>query len=152
MDLIHSLFYEHAGLQRESQIQMMFLSDGFYVLFSGMAEKCAKSLCRMRVPLWPSIERVFYRKISRDYQKMFLSSFKDQERQGGEWQMGISASDKQNCIKPLVYLVVPIKSFDTRAWIWKSRLPPISDHCLIHPLCFATKLRKLKTATVSSFP
>lgn len=91
MDLIHSLFYEHTGLQRESQIQMMFLSDGFYVLFSGTAEKCVKSLCRMRIPLWPSIERVFYRKISLDYQEMFLSSCKDYQRQGGKQQMGIYA-------------------------------------------------------------
>ena len=39
MDLIHSLFYEYTGLQRESQIQMMPLSDGFYVLFTEMAKK-----------------------------------------------------------------------------------------------------------------
>lgn len=62
------------------------------------------------------------------------------------------ATDKQDCIRPLVYLLVPIKSFDKRGWIWKSRLPPLSDYCLIHPSCFATKPRKLKTATVSSFP
>lgn len=68
----------------------------------------------------------------------------------GRWVSLVS--DKQNGIKPLVYLVTPVKSFDRRAWIWKARLPPLSDYRLIHPLCFATKLRKLKTTTVSSFP
>ena len=56
MHLIHSLFYEYTGLQRESQIQMMPLSDGFYVLFTEMAKKIIKFLCIMTVPLWPNIK------------------------------------------------------------------------------------------------
>lgn len=57
MDLIHSLFYEQTGLQRESQIQIMSLSDGFYVLFTGMAKKIVKFLCIMTVPRWPNIKK-----------------------------------------------------------------------------------------------
>lgn len=97
MDLIHSLFYEHTGLQRESQIQMMFLSDGFYVLFSGMAEKCVKSLCRMWVPLWPSIE------------VSFIENCKDYERQGGKWHMGRYGRRQAGLHKTSCLLTSPYK-------------------------------------------
>lgn len=40
---IHSFFYMHTSLQRESQNQVMSLSDGFYILFSGMFRRCVKS-------------------------------------------------------------------------------------------------------------
>lgn len=97
-------------------------------------------------------KEIFIEKFHETFRKCFCPAAKIMEGKVLNDRWVDMASDKQNCMRPVVYLLVLIKSFDKIAWIWKSRLPPLSDYCLIHPFYFATKPRKLKTATVSSFP
>lgn len=103
MDLIHSLFYEQSGLHRESQIQIMSLSDGFYVLFSDMAKKCVRSLCRMRVPLWQIIEALkesFIENFHETIRKCLCSAAKIIKSKEINDRWVNMASDKKNLLFP----------------------------------------------------